>query len=234
MDVALVAALVGLALVDSTSFGTLLIPLWMLVAPRVRVGRVLLFLGTVLVFYYAVGALLLLGIDAVVTVAADAGDSWTASRPATVVQLIVGVALFAWSFVIEKRAKARGPSPRARRWRAALQGDGVPPRTTIGIALVATVVEVGTMLPYLAAMGLLSRSDLDRPVQLLVLVGYVVVMVLPALLLLGLRLAAAGVVEPWLVRADAWMSERSGAAAGWMVGLVGFFIGADALQRLMG
>lgn len=233
MSAAVLGGLVVLALVDSTSFGTLLIPVWMLLAPRVRVSRVLVFLGTVVAFYYVVGVLLLLGIDASVGWASGAGGALASNRPLAVLQLAVGTALFLASWPLERRAKQQdGPGPRARRWRAALQGEGVAVRTTVGIALVATALEVASMLPYLAAMGLLSRSDLGRPWQLLVLVGYVVVMVLPALVLLALRLLAARRVEPWLQRADVWMSERSGVALSWVVGIIGFLIGADALQRL--
>lgn len=233
MVVGVLAALVALALVDSTSIGTLVLPLWMLLAPRVRPGRVLLFLATVAVFYYLVGVALLLGIDVSLGWASEAGASLGGNRPLAVLQLVVGVALFLLSWPLERRAKGRpGPGPRARRWRAALQGDGVPARTTVGIAVLATTVEVATMLPYLAAMGLLSRSGLDRPGQLLVLVGYVVVMVLPALVLLAVRLVAARRVEPWLRRADDWMSARSGVAMSWVVGIVGFLVAADALQRL--
>ena len=233
MTWAVLGGLVLLALVDSTSAGTLLLPLWMLVAPRVRPARVLLFLATVAVFYAAVGVALLLGVDAVLAAVSGAGDALARNRPLAVVQLLVGAALFWWSWPLERRAKQRGgPSPRAVRWRTALQGEGVPARTTVLVALVATVLELATMLPYLAAMGLLSRSGLDRPWQLLVLLGYVVVMVLPALVLLALRLVAARRVEPWLERADAWMTARSGVAVSWIVGLVGFLVGADALSRL--
>ena len=52
----LLGQLVVLALIDSTSFGTLLIPLWFLLVPgRVRAHRVLVFLGTVAAFYLGVG-----------------------------------------------------------------------------------------------------------------------------------------------------------------------------------
>ena len=62
MSTATAASLVGLALVDSTSFGTLLIPVWLLLAPgRTRWGRVLLYLGTVAVFYLALGVALSAG-----------------------------------------------------------------------------------------------------------------------------------------------------------------------------
>src|SRR5699024_11553258 len=67
MDPALAASLAVLALVDSTSFGTLLIPIWFLLAPgRVRVGRVLVFLGTVAGFYFLVGIALVAGLRAIV------------------------------------------------------------------------------------------------------------------------------------------------------------------------
>lgn len=226
--------LVVLALVDSTSFGTLLIPLWMLLAPRVRPGRVLLFLGTVVLFYYLVGVALLLGIGAVADSAGAVADSVAQHRPFLVVQAAVGIALFAWSYRIEARAKASGgESPRARRWRSILQGETTA-RTTVAVALTATVLEVATMLPYLAATGLITRSDLDRPAQLGVLAGYVVVMVLPALLALVLRLAAARLVEPWLQRLGDWLSARSGVMVAWVVGIVGFFVALDAVGRLLG
>lgn len=232
MSLAELGGLVALALVDSTSFGTLLIPLWMLLAPRVRPGRVLLFLGTVVVFYYVVGVALLLGIGAVAGDAADLADAITRHRPFLVAQAAVGVALFAWSYRIENKAKASGgESPRARRWRGVLQGETTA-RTTIVVALTATVLEVATMLPYLAATGLITRSDLDRPAQLGVLAGYVVVMVLPALVALLLRLCAARLVEPWLRRLGDWLSARSGVMVAWTVGIVGFFVALDAIGRL--
>ena len=46
--IATIGSLVVLALIDSTSFGTLLIPLGLLTAPgRLRIGRLLLFLSVV-------------------------------------------------------------------------------------------------------------------------------------------------------------------------------------------
>jgi hypothetical protein len=48
MDLALLGSLAVLALIDSTSFGTLLIPIWLMMSPfGVRPGRILQFLGTV-------------------------------------------------------------------------------------------------------------------------------------------------------------------------------------------
>lgn len=53
MDVTL---LLGLALVDSTSVGSLFIPVWLLLAAgRVPVGRILAYLGTIAGFYFVDG-----------------------------------------------------------------------------------------------------------------------------------------------------------------------------------
>lgn len=218
--------LVVLALVDSTSFGTMLIPVWMMLAPRLRVSRVLLFLGAVAGFYFVVGLALLAGLDVLSDLASSAGEV----RAVVVAQLVVGVALFVWSFRLERAAD--GPSPRVQRWHERLTGEGLTVRTTLALAMTATVLEVATMLPYLAASGLISASDLSAGLQVLVLAAYVLVMVLPALVTLTVRVLARRLVEPLLVRLSAWMTERSGSAVSWVVGIVGFLLAADALQRL--
>src|SRR5690606_22207760 len=66
MPTATAATLAVLALVHSTSFGTLLIPVCCLLTPgRVRVARILVFLGTVAGFYLLLGVALVAGLDAV-------------------------------------------------------------------------------------------------------------------------------------------------------------------------
>ncbi|MBM4532658.1 hypothetical protein GS563_28475 [Rhodococcus hoagii] len=55
-------ALAVLALTDSLSFGTLLVPVWLLMTPgRVRPHRILLYLGTVAAVYYGIGIALMAG-----------------------------------------------------------------------------------------------------------------------------------------------------------------------------
>ncbi|MGS2617245.1 hypothetical protein ACVCAH_22370 [Micromonospora sp. LZ34] len=59
MSIGLLLALAGLALVDSTSIGTLFIPVWLLLTPGpVNARRILTYLGTIAGFYFAVGLLL--------------------------------------------------------------------------------------------------------------------------------------------------------------------------------
>ena len=90
MEPAHFGALAVLALVDSTSFGTLLIPVWLLLAPgRLRPGRILLFLATVAVFYFAAGLAILFGAGFVVE---NYGTSFQ-SRGFSVLLLVAGAAL---------------------------------------------------------------------------------------------------------------------------------------------
>ena len=69
MTAVALAGLAGLALVDSTSFGTLVLPLMMLLAPQVRTRNLVVYLATIAAFYFAVGVALLAGARA-----ADRGD----------------------------------------------------------------------------------------------------------------------------------------------------------------
>ncbi|GAB3101865.1 GAP family protein [Isoptericola nanjingensis] len=269
----LAGALVVLALIDSTSFGTLLIPVWLLMAPgRPRPARLLAYLGTVAGFYLAVGIAVMLGAGALLDRYGDVLDS----RPVMLLQLALGVFLFAisWRFdgkKAEARAARQGAKPgRLVRWRARAMGiesaagaestastagtttpdgavagllPGTVPTSTVaapnasllpllGLALGAVALEVGTMLPYLAAIGLITTSDLGTGTSVGVLAAYCVVMVLPALLLLGGRLAAARFVEPLLARLERWLSRNAADLTGWALGILGVLLTLNALGRL--
>ncbi|WP_083733679.1 GAP family protein [Actinomadura sp. CNU-125] len=128
MSAPLALALAGLALLDSTSFGTLLIPIWLLLTPgRVRTGRIAVYLLTVAAFYFCVGVLLVVGADA----AAAAVRDVLADVPAPALrslQLAFGVFLVAWSYRLEARARAgEGEPGKLRRWREGAMAGGRPP-----------------------------------------------------------------------------------------------------------
>ena len=88
------------------------------------------------------------------------------------------------------------------------------------------------MVPYLAALGLLTTSGTSVPAAAAVLLGYVVVMVAPALLLTTLRVVLAGRVEPLLARMSAWFSRHSDDFIAWTLGIAGFLLASDALSRI--
>lgn len=231
----LMAQLVVLALIDSTSVGTLLIPIWLLLTPgQVRAGRVLVFLATVAGFYLLLGLALVAGADAVLPRAGEVLD-----HPAVaVLQTAVGVTLLVWSFRIGDGGARDGGGPhggRVWRWRErAMGGDGAGLGPLIGLALGAAAVEAASMLPYLGAVGLLSTSGLSVAGRATVLAGYCVVMVLPALVLLALRIVTGQAVGPVLGRVASWMERQGAETTAWVVGIVGFLVARDGLVRIPG
>ena len=85
-----IGVLAALALVEPTSFGTLLIPIWLLLAPgRLRVSRLLTYLATVVVAYFAIGVVIMLGATAFLDAFGDA----LGSRTAYTVQLALGIGI---------------------------------------------------------------------------------------------------------------------------------------------
>jgi hypothetical protein len=262
---ALAGALAVLALVDSTSFGTLLIPVWLLISPgRVRVGRMVIYLGSIAGFYALVGLVILLGAGAM----SDTLATLSSTRPFLIAQLLIGVGLFAWSFKLEPiggrrtaepmaSATAAGTGPAAGAgtgadtasaadqpvaptgklslWRERVlgseSGSGLALAT---LAVGAGLVEVATMLPYLAALGLIGTQGPGWPTSGLWILGYCLVMIAPALVLTAARVFAARLVAGPLGRLDSWLTRNAASTTAWVVGIVGFLVARDAISRLWG
>lgn len=239
MEWATLIGLVGLALIDSTSFGTLAVPVVMLVQRRVNVRALLVYLLTIGGFYFLVGLALLAGLRVLMDALSNVSE-----HPITLWgQLVIGAALFAASFLLDKRGsqwrrdrrRRRGlpdtPS-RQQRWTASVVGDDARRGAVIGVALGAGLIEVASMLPYLAAVTILSGASLPTVGKVGVLAGYVLLMTVPALLLLAGRVLGAGLVGPLLERLRRLLARNSEEMIGWVVGIVGFLLAADAFNHL--
>jgi hypothetical protein len=230
MDVTLLGGLVVLALIDSTSIGTLVIPIWLLLsADHPPVQRLLSYLVTIAFFYLLVGVVLVFVVDAGLQTFGD-----LANRPAVLwLQLIVGIGLFAlcWRYDSARRRK-RGEPDRATRWRDRVLHDPASTPRLVRLALTAGALELLTMLPYLAAVGLLASAELLPVWYLPLLVGYCTVMVLPALVLVGLCVAAQDRLQVPLQRLDSFLSRHADSAIGWVMGIAGFLVARDAAVRL--
>ncbi|MFC7487011.1 GAP family protein [Knoellia sp. CPCC 206453] len=237
MELTALGGLAVLALIDGTSFGTLGVPVWMLVQPKVRTAAVLTYLGVIAGFYWLLGLVLLGGAEVLKGVSDSVADV-TASRPFLWVQLVVGVALFAGSFAFTRkrgearRARRMGQPTRMERWTSRAAGPDASLGTVTTVAIGAGVVEAASMLPYLAAIGLLTTAGVGFAGNAGLLAAYVVVMVVPALVLLGLRLVAHRRVGPLLERVHGWLQRNKDEMLGWVLGIVGFLVASDAVQRL--
>lgn len=100
------------------------------------------------------------------------------------------------------------------------------------LSVTAVALELPTMLPHLAATGLITASDLGGVQRVGVLAGYCLVMVAPALVLLAARVLARRWVEPVLARLARWMERGSGEALAWVVAVIGLLLARDAWARL--
>src|SRR5690606_22802772 len=144
-----------LALADSTSFGTLLIPIWLLLATgRPRPGRMLVYLGTVAAFYFLVGLLLSVGAGLFL----DDIQRWLETGSGAVAIAVAGGGLVALAFWMDKRRKSaeQAGGGRLMRWRErVMSAETGSARPLAALALTATVIEVATLLPYLIAIGVM-------------------------------------------------------------------------------
>lgn len=171
-------ALGGLALLDSTSLGTLVIPLGLVVRRRrVDPGPMSVYFMTVCAVYFALGVALLAGID----VLAEIILPMTRTDAFRWVGLVLGVGLALFGILAPgpKKPDPAGPGPAASR--PAPVGLGA----TIALGLSAALTEAATMVPYIAATGIIAGMDTGWVGRMVVLAGYCLVMVAPAGLLIG-------------------------------------------------
>lgn len=227
LDAAGPLGLLVLALVDSTSVGTFVIPLILLVtgtggAWRVAV-RTLAYLAMIGVFYLALGIALLAGLLPLV----DHLGSLLASPPAAVALAGIGGFLLWWSFHIDPAAiRKRGGDPEAsaRRWTDRARRASGHPGALAALALVAGLLEAASMIPYLAAMGMIAESGIGFARGVLVLVGYCAVMVLPAAVLCGVRGLLGARADRLLQRVHETAVRHAAGAFAWAVGIIGVIL----------
>lgn len=237
MDATALSTLVILALIDSTSFGTLLIPIWLLTAPgRPRVGRMLVYLGTVTLSYLSLGVALLFGADAFLDTHGDVLDSPTF----LIGQLVLGAGLIVVSQAMDTRkARARAAERAATgggrllRWRGRILSDAnAGSAALVGIALASVGIEAASMLPYLAALGIITAQGLEWQASVGLLLGYCIVMIVPALALMTGRVFAHNAFERPLGTLEGWLTKHATGTTAWIIGIVGFLLGAHAVFGL--
>ncbi|MCD1572399.1 GAP family protein [Agromyces mediolanus] len=123
-DAPLAITLAVLALVDGLSIGTLLIPVFLLLAPRLRGSRVLLYLVTIAVFYLLVGILFMLGLVNLV----DVAQSFLSSTTGLWIRLLLGAGLLVIAFAMptNEQARKKREAAAAERVASAASGGALP------------------------------------------------------------------------------------------------------------
>ncbi|WP_330633275.1 GAP family protein [Halocatena halophila] len=229
MNSVLLATLAVLALIDSTSIGTLIIPIWLLLQPgRVAIGRFLAYLATITCFYFVIGVALMLGAGSLATSLAGNLD-----RSMTLyLQLAIGSGLIAVAAYFWIKRKLQGSADRTERWRTRVANRSSSVASLMGLALLAGVLELTMMLPYLGAIGTLTTSDIGWSLRVLMLAAYTLIMIVPAVVLLAVRILLHDQIDPWLKRLSKRITKEIDEATVWVPAAVGFLAAAGAATDL--
>ncbi len=237
MSIELLISLIGLALIDSTSIGTLLIPIWLLLDHRqVRASSMMIYLLTIAGFYLLMGIAIMLGADLLANAESPVPSNEAlptnsiTSLLVLIAQLAIGIGLFVISFRFD--SSKPGASSRVERWKQKAADATTSVRFLMGLALFAGLAEVATMLPYLGAIALIATAQLSWHLVFAVMLAYCLLMILPAMVLLVLRKLLGERIRPKLIKVDSWITKNAASTLGWVLGIAGFLIASDALSRL--
>ncbi|WP_309081333.1 GAP family protein [Zhihengliuella sp.] len=102
----------------------------------------------------------------------------------------------------------------------------------VALALAAVAIEIATLLPYLAGIGLVAAQGPAWPASSAYIVFYCAVMILPAAVLLLLRTAAGPRMDRFLGRFEAFLSRHANGTGALVLFLIGLLLGLDALDGL--
>jgi hypothetical protein len=100
--------------------------------------------------------------------------------------------------------------------------------------LTAAGIEAASMIPYLAAIGFLTTSELSMVGRSVVLLGYCLLMIVPALVLLAARLLLHSYVSPVLKKLEESLSRNASDAVALLLFLLGLYMVGDSLNALAG
>lgn len=220
--------LTGLALADSTSIGTLAIPVWLLMRSRFQIRRILLYLSVVAGFYWSVSLMLLASTRHM----AIAAHGFHLSQSWSWIQIAIGAIVLVIGFWIDRPSQSNTKSPsRTQRWRnRALRLDD--DRSVIGLGLTASLMELATMVPLLTAIGMLKRSDMSVVASGLAVTGYVALMMFPAGVLVLARMAFGERMTKILATIRQQLEVHAHAITATVLMAVGSLISIDAALRL--
>ncbi len=204
-----IAGVIALAVLDSINPSAIVVTLYLLSISKSRVlVQVVVYLGAIFLTYFALGVMMLLGIDALLPSLSEV----LRGRIGLVAQSLVGLAMLVYSLTASTdHAPTRVvPRPSASTY-AAL--------AVLGISV--TAMELPTAIPYFAAIALITEAALPIEAWAPLLGLYNLIFVLPPIALLVGHL----VLRKQLAERYAALRQRlQGGAretALWVAGLVG-------------
>lgn len=200
----------GLALLDTLSPTIIGVTLFLVLTDNKNLtSRLLAYLLTVGLLYFSLGIIMMLGLNFILETFSNIFQNKIVSWGI----FIVGVILFTASFFIPANKKSNIPKPKTQSI-----------FSIIIIGITTFIIEAGMALPYFAAIGLLTTTDMPFYQWLPIIAVYNIIMVLPALLLfLGYKLFGKW-INPTLVNLRHKVSSGSSSALSWMICIVGVIV----------
>lgn len=215
LTLAVLLAVFALALLDSVNPSALLVTMHLLPKSRAT-SKVLAYLAGVVTAYFLAGVVLVLGVDALVELAAGVGEHPLAYG----LQGLVGALMLAWSVFTPNADAATGQArvPRVER-----------PREYFVLGVTVTGVELSTALPYVAAIGILVTAGVPVEQSIPILLAYNLVFVLPPLVLLVTYRVAKERLGERYDGLQKRLQREARTTFVWIVGIVGFVLLVDSL-----
>lgn len=178
-------AIAAIALVDSINPAT--IAQAAVFAGTERPARAVLgFWAGAMATYLVTGLLVLAGLDRFVRGVADNPPDW----------LFIALIAGGLAAVVAGVVAWRGSSKR-RIGALVSSGDH---RTAATVGVVATLTDLPTALPYFAAIGIITGTQLNRPEQFGLMIAYNLIYMMPVLIVLAIRLAGGPTLRGRLER----------------------------------
>lgn len=231
----LAIVIIGLALVDSTSLGMSLIPLWLLLSPgKLSKSRISAYLVTLTAAYLIMGIVVAAGAKSVF----ESMRAWIDGVPDAVlmsVQALAGLLIVAFglTLLVRNLRDTDGAATKALlRWRNEAMTVGSS-RGLVRLALVAFAVEFATMIPYVGAIGAMVDAQMSWPSIVWWVAVYCVVMMTPAFIMTALRISFGGRIDPFLQKLDDWLERHMGTVSGAGLILLGALVAGAALALLV-
>jgi len=200
----------GLALLDTLSPTIIGVTLFLIVADnRNLTSRLLSYLFTVVILYFSLGLLLMLGFNYIV----EAFTDFFQSEAFKWGVFIAGAILFVGSYFIPKNKKSNTLQPKTQSI-----------FSMVIMGFLTFLIEAGTALPYFAAIGLLTTMDTPLSNSLPIIAAYNIMMILPALLIfLGYKVFGKRMNSTW-VKLRNKVSSHSNSTLSWIMCIVGVIL----------
>ncbi|MER2038685.1 MAG: GAP family protein [Solibacillus sp.] len=200
----------ALALLDMFSPAIIGVTVYVLLSAKGKQTKLIItYLVTIIVLYFSTGIFLMLGLDIIFRPIADAFSSNTAKIAMT----SIGAILFIGSWFVPKKKGMDQPRPKNFKVNA-----------MVAMGLTTFVVEVATAIPYFASIGLMVSHHFSFYEWLPILLGYNVIMIVPALFLLFLfRLFRRWMVKP-LRNLQILIQKNTSSALSWIMFVVGLIL----------